>query len=1117
MSVACFTQTRHRLLPVLVALPVVAAFATTASAQLPQTRLYAIFPPGAGSGTSVDLQLTSGADLDEIDRVYFDHPGLRARQKQDGNGNPIPGRFIVSVDKGVAPGNHEVRASGLFGVSNPRSFVVGRQAESREAEPNNSVEQATPLELGVVSNGRINGGADIDFFRFDARQGQRIVITSHAARIDSRLVATMELLDATGRRLAGSRSQVAGDPLIDFTIPADGRFFVRIADYAYRGGVEYIYRLEAHTRPYIDYIMPPAGVAGTTSRFTLFGRNLPDGQDARVLVDGLPLQSLDIDIALPDDPTDTRLVEHLQPFQADIDGVDYSFQGSNPVLIQYASGEISVEQEPNDEQSQANIISVPSEFAGRFQARGDVDNVVFDATAGAVYYVEVFGQRNGTTADPYFVLDQLTKNDRGEESARRITAQDDNGTNPGGLTFLAMTSDPVFRFQVPQDGTYRVSVRDRYFETRGDPRLVYRLAIRREQPDFRLVALPATPEANNQPGGTSSLTLRKGENRSLTVMAFRRDGFNGRIDLRAEGLPDGILSRGASIGPGQTSSELIFTSLEDAPESFRRIRIVGSATLDDPEKSWAVDAAAGPLKSAHDELAATAGPAAKAADDVRQATENRDAANTASELKPDDEGLKKQLTEAENALTPLIEASTKANAAVDAAREELAAAEAAFLQAQQKQKESARRVTRVARSATVTWSGNQDQPGIARTARAIGISVMKDVAHFQATTDVFEIEVNRNRQVLIPVRLTRRQGFDEDVAFRFVGLPKNVDVQNKPINKGSDSEVFRLFVRNNAPEGTYTLHLKGQGKIQYRRNPFRVDREKQSQAEITEVLAKADDALRKATQHREAASNAATDAANALNAANAAKTRAQDKLAKANRQLRQAMQDKQTRRKTATRTDATAKPAATAAKTASDEELADTQAAQKTAQLEFDESEEKRAAAEAALKTANEEQFKQKIAFESAAAEHRSAADAKQAADTRVTNAENAAKPTTIDIASPSTPIVLTIRKAPVRLTANVPNDGNIRRGDRLEVKVNVKRINDFSGPVTLNLPLPPGVTGLHAGPVTIPAGQTQGTLAIRASAQGTEGNLANMVVRATMNFRGRAAVDAPIRVKVNR
>ena len=112
---------------------------------------------------------------------------------------------------------------------------------------------------------------------------------------------------------------------------------------------------------------------------------------------------------------------------------------------------------------------------------------------------------------------------------------------------------------------------------------------------------------------------------------------------------------------------------------------------------------------------------------------------------------------------------------------------------------------------------------------------------------------------------------------------------------------------------------------------------------------------------------------------------------------------------------------------------------------------------------------------------------------------------------------MITVKQGPATLTAAVPGGGNLKKGQKLDVKVTVKRINGFQGPVTLLLPVVPGVKGLTAKPVTVAADKTEGVLSILAAADATEGQLANLVIQAPMEFNGKAAVDVPIKIKVSK
>src|SRR5262249_13514481 len=169
----------------------------------------------------------------------------------------------------------------------------------------------------------------------------------------------------------------------------------------------------------------------------------------------------------------------------------------------------------------------------------------------------------------------------------------------GPTLFNTATDDPVFRFVAGAEATYRITLRDRAGDSHGDPSCVYRLSIRKETPDYRLVTLPTVPTVDpNQLAGSWDLGLRKGDNAQLVVMAFRRDGFNGVIDITVEGLPAGVTCPGASIGPNLTAAHLVFSASEQAAEWQGQIRIVGKARIDIPELVKAVTDAEAAQKAA---------------------------------------------------------------------------------------------------------------------------------------------------------------------------------------------------------------------------------------------------------------------------------------------------------------------------------------------------------------------------------------------------------------------------------------------------------------------------------------------------------------------------------------
>ncbi|HVX63924.1 MAG TPA: PPC domain-containing protein, partial [Pirellulales bacterium] len=579
----------------LVALAILAASNSAAWAQLPQVQLLAVSPAGGKQGTTVDLTVSAGADLDGVSQLYFSHPGIKAAQKTSAPGvlplppEPLANQFSVTIAGDVPPGVYDVRAVGTFGMSNPRSFVVGNLPELKEQPGNNVQDKAMAVELNTVINGTADG-SNSDWYKFAAKAGQRILIDVWAERIDSRMDGTLALHDASGRQLQRSHDVDLRDPLIDFAVPADGEYFLRLYDFVYGGGPEYFYRLTIGTQPHIDFILPPAGLPGTKGIYTIYGRNLPGGAPAAgESILGRPLEKLSVEIELPADKAKERQAASIfaSPADAELDGVEYRLQtpagSSNSYFVGYASAPIVMELEPNDDPAKAQTVTLPCEFIGQFGPNGDQDWLQFEAKAGQVYWLDVASQRLGLPTDPAVLLQRVTKNDKGEEQVADIQDLDDNAVNAGGVSFNTTSSDGAYRFAVPADGLYRALVRDLNQGSKADPRRLYRLAIRPEQPDFRLAAAPPFPSNNKTEARPWNPVLRRGDATRIDVMAFRRDGFAGEITVTAEGLPAGVTSQPVVIGVGQNTATLVLTASDQAPAFAGEIRIVGRAKIGEAE------------------------------------------------------------------------------------------------------------------------------------------------------------------------------------------------------------------------------------------------------------------------------------------------------------------------------------------------------------------------------------------------------------------------------------------------------------------------------------------------------------------------------------------------------
>jgi hypothetical protein len=129
--------------------------------------------------------------------------------------------------------------------TNPFLLELDDLPEYQESEPNDKPDQVKAVALPAVLNGRIEKPGDVDYWAVTARKGEVYELDLRASRLGSPLCAAVAISDKAGKQLAQADGVTAqSDPLIRFTVPADGTYLVRIAEcFHSRGGPQYAYRL----------------------------------------------------------------------------------------------------------------------------------------------------------------------------------------------------------------------------------------------------------------------------------------------------------------------------------------------------------------------------------------------------------------------------------------------------------------------------------------------------------------------------------------------------------------------------------------------------------------------------------------------------------------------------------------------------------------------------------------------------------------------------------------------------------------------------------------------------------------------------------------------------------
>lgn len=133
------------------------------------------------------------------------------------------------------------------GISAPSPHMVGIStlASVNETEPNNKREEATALPpLPCAGNGILDKPDESDWFRFEAKKDDALVLKTVARSLRSPVDTVLTLFDNEGKRINSNDDQGGPDSLLNWTSPADGTYFLRVQDQLKRSGPDFVYRVE---------------------------------------------------------------------------------------------------------------------------------------------------------------------------------------------------------------------------------------------------------------------------------------------------------------------------------------------------------------------------------------------------------------------------------------------------------------------------------------------------------------------------------------------------------------------------------------------------------------------------------------------------------------------------------------------------------------------------------------------------------------------------------------------------------------------------------------------------------------------------------------------------------
>ncbi len=468
----------------------------------------------------------------------------------------------VTISPDAAPGEREVRVTTLRGgTSNPLPFHVGQLPEycrkpmktadyqvlgkeylALRKRPENEIEDRVAIPCTV--NGQIASG-ELNRYRFEARKGQQLVITTLARQLIPYLAdavpgwfqPVLTLYDANGKELAYEDDyRFKPDPIIVYRIPQDGEYVLAITDAIYRGREDFVYRVTIGETPFITSIFPLGGRVG---------------EQASVKMKGLHLGN-------------AELVMPAKEAEAGIHQVAANKDGflSNPVSFDLDTLPEIFDKEPNNTLAQAQKVAMPVIVNGRIDKEDDWDVFRISGNAGDSIVAEVHARRLDSPVDSVIKLT--------DANGQLVAFNDDREDLGAGIN--THHADSYFMTKLPADGIYYVHVGDT--GRKGGEEYGYRLRISAPRPDFALIIMP------------SSISVRQKSSTAFSVFAMRKDGFSGPIKITLKDPPIGFTPYPAMFAGTQNIARVVFKTDLITIGSVN-LTVVGTAKIGDQEVTHA--------------------------------------------------------------------------------------------------------------------------------------------------------------------------------------------------------------------------------------------------------------------------------------------------------------------------------------------------------------------------------------------------------------------------------------------------------------------------------------------------------------------------------------------------
>lgn len=524
------------------------------SAQTSFPMITHVHPVALQRGKTAEVTVEGQMNFFGAYKALFEGTGISAEiipQKAPAAVPPAPPllrntKLKITVAPDAALGVRELRIATELGVSSVgQLLVVDDPVVLEKPGANNIPADAQPIQLPCVIAGKIEAIEDVDFYKFDAKEGQTLTFEMFCARLQDKIhdlqkhaKPMLTLYDADGRELAANDTFFFADPLLSFTIPKTGAYYLQVRDSTYDGDQRWVYAIIATDKPYVTHVFPMAGNPGQKLELEPIGSaKLRHAKLAFVAPDKLGIQQIQLDI--PGEP-----------------GASATGVKTNPATFIVSSLPQFIEQEPNDDPAKATRVTLPAGINGRIGQRRDMDHFVFKAAKGKAIRLELKARRFGTLLNSslHGVLEVMNV------KGATITSSDITHGQEAALVFTP-----------PADDDFILRIRD--LNSKGGESFVYYLEADSAVPDFTLRCDP------------DKAMIGPGSSAAWYVHVNRLNGFTGSVQVEVKGLPKEITASPLTIPPSMTQGMIVLTADASAKQQHQAafVQVVGTGVAKMPD------------------------------------------------------------------------------------------------------------------------------------------------------------------------------------------------------------------------------------------------------------------------------------------------------------------------------------------------------------------------------------------------------------------------------------------------------------------------------------------------------------------------------------------------------